>query len=81
MKRKRDMNKALIKNLEYRVEMLQNTIRSDEKRQEQFQYDILFLVNHLGLQSNQFPAPRFVPAPKPQKVKLMRCFWNAVQGR
>lgn len=65
------------------IDVIYSSLAQIRKRHEELQWDVTFLADHLKLQRNN-PLnnnPRFIPYPKPPKVKFMRRFWNAVLGR
>lgn len=81
MKPKRNPNNARLARLEQSLNWDQTSKLVTQRERDEMRLDILFILNRLGLQRNQFAAPRIVPVPKLAKPKLMRRFWNMIQGR
>ena len=72
MKQKRDLYKNTISDLKNQVGWANTISHQNQKTIEELRYDLIFLANHVGLQKNQFAAPRYVPTPKPVKPTLYR---------
>lgn len=77
----KDKKPLTYKQLEQDVRWIISQRTTDQRAYDEIRYDILFILNYLGLQRNTVMGPRIIPITKPPKKKFMRRFWDAVLGR